>query len=173
MRVCACFSHLLFLQTVYCMEHTEYVMWSFFCVWKKKKKNLNHLNGRFAECRWQNLHKAFINIPLNADKTPHKPVYKCYVMCVLTLPDCFKLFVKLSNFKGNSDIERYQMANKKIPFKYTRPVEDWLQEKGNSSTRLLECFSLYFLFLFPVIPSACSPSDPWEWIINPLNLLFI
>lgn len=37
----------------------------------------------------------------------------------------------LSNFKGNSDNERYQMANKKIPFKYTRPVEDWLHEKGN------------------------------------------
>uniref|UniRef100_A0A4W6D2Q2 Neurexin 3a n=1 Tax=Lates calcarifer TaxID=8187 RepID=A0A4W6D2Q2_LATCA len=30
---------------------------------------------------------------------------------------------------GNSDIERYQMANKKIPFKYSRPVEEWLQEK--------------------------------------------
>ncbi|XP_031143847.1 neurexin 3b isoform X12 [Sander lucioperca] len=35
---------------------------------------------------------------------------------------------------GNSDIERYQMANKKIPFKYTRPVEDWLQEKGRQLT---------------------------------------
>lgn len=50
-------------------------------------------------------------------------------MCV-AVANCFKLFVELSNFKGNSDIERYQMANKKIPFKYTRPVEDWLQEKG-------------------------------------------
>lgn len=50
----------------------------------------------------------------------------------VAVADCFKLFVKLSNFKGNSDIERYQMANKKIPFKYTRPVEDWLQEKGKS-----------------------------------------
>lgn len=36
----------------------------------------------------------------------------------------------LLHCKGNSDIERYQMANKKIPFKYTRPVEEWLQEKG-------------------------------------------
>uniref|UniRef100_A0A3P8R3H9 Neurexin 3b n=1 Tax=Astatotilapia calliptera TaxID=8154 RepID=A0A3P8R3H9_ASTCA len=35
---------------------------------------------------------------------------------------------------GNSDIERYQMANKKIPFKYTRPVEDWLQDKGRQLT---------------------------------------
>nr|XP_020471366.1 neurexin-3a isoform X1 [Monopterus albus] len=35
---------------------------------------------------------------------------------------------------GNSDIERYQMANKKIPFKYTRPVEEWLQEKGRQLT---------------------------------------
>uniref|UniRef100_A0AAY5ER21 Laminin G domain-containing protein n=1 Tax=Electrophorus electricus TaxID=8005 RepID=A0AAY5ER21_ELEEL len=35
---------------------------------------------------------------------------------------------------GNSDIERYQMANKKIPFKYTRPVEDWLHEKGRQLT---------------------------------------
>ncbi|KAI2651708.1 Neurexin-3b-beta [Labeo rohita] len=41
---------------------------------------------------------------------------------------------KLSNFKGNSDNERYQMANKKIPFKYTRPVEDWLHEKGRQLT---------------------------------------
>ncbi|ROL53551.1 Neurexin-3b-beta [Anabarilius grahami] len=41
---------------------------------------------------------------------------------------------KLLNFKGNSDIERYQMANKKIPFKYTRPVEDWLHEKGRQLT---------------------------------------
>ncbi|XP_076128153.1 neurexin 3b isoform X29 [Alosa pseudoharengus] len=35
---------------------------------------------------------------------------------------------------GNSDIERYQTANKKIPFKYTRPVEDWLHEKGRQLT---------------------------------------
>ncbi|XP_046878103.1 neurexin-3b-beta-like [Hypomesus transpacificus] len=35
---------------------------------------------------------------------------------------------------AHSDIERYQMANKKIPFKYTRPVEDWLQEKGRQLT---------------------------------------
>ncbi|XP_028809524.1 neurexin 3b isoform X6 [Denticeps clupeoides] len=35
---------------------------------------------------------------------------------------------------GNSDIERYQMANKKIPFKYTRPVEDLLHEKGRQLT---------------------------------------
>ncbi|XP_043075609.1 neurexin 3b isoform X14 [Puntigrus tetrazona] len=35
---------------------------------------------------------------------------------------------------GNSDNERYQMANKKIPFKYTRPVEDWLHEKGRQLT---------------------------------------
>ncbi|KAM6973525.1 neurexin-3a-like isoform 9-T9 [Aplochiton taeniatus] len=35
---------------------------------------------------------------------------------------------------GNSDIERLQMANKKIPFKYARPVEEWLQEKGRQLT---------------------------------------
>uniref|UniRef100_A0A3P9LAR7 Neurexin-3b n=1 Tax=Oryzias latipes TaxID=8090 RepID=A0A3P9LAR7_ORYLA len=35
---------------------------------------------------------------------------------------------------GNSDFERFHMANKKIPFKYTRPVEDWLQEKGRQLT---------------------------------------
>ncbi|XP_061699903.1 neurexin 3a isoform X2 [Syngnathoides biaculeatus] len=35
---------------------------------------------------------------------------------------------------GNSDIERFQMANKKIPFKYTRPVEEWFQEKGRQLT---------------------------------------
>ncbi|KAK7904886.1 hypothetical protein WMY93_017493 [Mugilogobius chulae] len=35
---------------------------------------------------------------------------------------------------GNSDLERYQMANKKIPFKYSRPVEEWLQEKGRQLT---------------------------------------
>ncbi len=32
------------------------------------------------------------------------------------------------------------MANKKIPFKYARPVEEWLQEKGN--------FLLFNLFIF-------------------------
>ncbi|XP_029315766.1 neurexin 3a isoform X2 [Cottoperca gobio] len=35
---------------------------------------------------------------------------------------------------GNSDIERYQVANKKIPYKYARPVEEWLQEKGRQLT---------------------------------------
>ncbi|XP_019911892.1 neurexin-3b isoform X5 [Esox lucius] len=35
---------------------------------------------------------------------------------------------------GSSDVERYQMANKKIPFNYKRPVEDWLQEKGRQLT---------------------------------------
>lgn len=51
------------------------------------------------------------------------------------------LYKCLLNFKGNSDIERYQMANKKIPFKYARPVEEWLQEKGNfkQSVSMLIC----------------------------------
>ncbi|XP_026857306.2 neurexin 3a isoform X9 [Electrophorus electricus] len=35
---------------------------------------------------------------------------------------------------GNNDNERLQMANKKIPFKYARPVEEWLQEKGRQLT---------------------------------------
>ncbi|XP_060788769.1 neurexin 3a [Neoarius graeffei] len=35
---------------------------------------------------------------------------------------------------GNNDNERLQMASKKIPFKYTRPIEDWLQEKGRQLT---------------------------------------
>ncbi|XP_064847703.1 neurexin-3b isoform X4 [Oncorhynchus masou masou] len=35
---------------------------------------------------------------------------------------------------GPSDVERYQMGNKKIPFNYKRPVEDWLQEKGRQLT---------------------------------------
>ncbi|TTG77881.1 Neurexin-3 [Bagarius yarrelli] len=35
---------------------------------------------------------------------------------------------------GNTDNERLQMANKKIPFKYARPVEEWLQEKGRQLT---------------------------------------
>ncbi|XP_077566312.1 neurexin-3b-like isoform X17 [Stigmatopora nigra] len=35
---------------------------------------------------------------------------------------------------GYSDIERYPTTPKKIPFKYTRPVEDWLQEKGRQLT---------------------------------------
>lgn len=80
-------------------------------------------------------------------------------MMSVAVANCFKLFVKLLNFKGNSDIERYQMANKKIPFKYTRPVEDWLQEKGNSSPNF---WIFFFLFYFPVIPSACSLSTT-EW----------
>ncbi len=35
------------------------------------------------------------------------------------------------------------MANKKIPFKYARPVEEWLQEKGN--------FLLFKLFVFFIL----------------------
>ncbi|XP_057678459.1 neurexin-3b isoform X7 [Corythoichthys intestinalis] len=35
---------------------------------------------------------------------------------------------------GYSDIERYPTTPKKIPFKYTRPVEDWSQEKGRQLT---------------------------------------
>ncbi|KPP60655.1 hypothetical protein Z043_121321, partial [Scleropages formosus] len=34
----------------------------------------------------------------------------------------------------SSDIERSQTTNKKITFKYTRPVEEWLQEKGRQLT---------------------------------------
>lgn len=70
----------------------------------------------------------------------------------VAVANCFKLFVKLSNFEGNSDIERYQMANKKIPFKYTRPVEDWLQEKGKSLSNFQNVFLLifcHFIGLFP------------------------
>lgn len=69
----------------------------------------------------------------------------------VAVANCFKMFY---NFKGNSDIERYQMANKKIPFKYTRPVEDWLQEKGKSFTKLLDCFffTLFFLSFHRLVP---------------------
>ncbi|XP_076156440.1 neurexin-3a isoform X11 [Alosa pseudoharengus] len=35
---------------------------------------------------------------------------------------------------GNSDNERLQMVNKKIPFKIQRNVEEWLQEKGRQLT---------------------------------------
>ncbi|XP_062378045.1 neurexin 3a [Sardina pilchardus] len=35
---------------------------------------------------------------------------------------------------GNSDSERLQMVNKKIPFKIQRNVEEWLQEKGRQLT---------------------------------------
>ncbi|KAB0345655.1 hypothetical protein FD754_022581 [Muntiacus muntjak] len=38
------------------------------------------------------------------------------------------------NFKGNTDNERFQMVKQKIPFKYNRPVEEWLQEKGRQLT---------------------------------------
>ncbi|KAL2303846.1 hypothetical protein Nmel_009125 [Mimus melanotis] len=38
------------------------------------------------------------------------------------------------NFKGNTDSERFQMVKQKIPFKYNRPVEEWLQEKGRQLT---------------------------------------
>ena len=65
--------------------------------------------------------------------------------CLLLLPTVSSC---LLNFKGNSDIERYQMANKKIPFKYTRPVEDWLQEKGNSSPNLCNDFFILYFFIF-------------------------
>ncbi|XP_036062176.1 neurexin 3 isoform X15 [Onychomys torridus] len=35
---------------------------------------------------------------------------------------------------GNTDNERLQMVKQKIPFKYNRPVEEWLQEKGRQLT---------------------------------------
>ncbi|XP_054571832.1 neurexin 3 isoform X1 [Eptesicus fuscus] len=35
---------------------------------------------------------------------------------------------------GNTDNERFQMVKPKIPFKYNRPVEEWLQEKGRQLT---------------------------------------
>lgn len=57
----------------------------------------------------------------------------------------------LLHCKGNSDIERYQMANKKIPFKYTRPVEEWLQEKGKFQQAFIFLFiylSIYFAYAF-------------------------
>lgn len=38
------------------------------------------------------------------------------------------------------------MANKKIPFKYARPVEEWLQEKGNFLLSFY--FFCYYLFYF-------------------------
>lgn len=76
--------------------------------------------------------------------------------------NCFKMFVKLLNFKGNSDIERYQMANKKIPFKYTRPVEDWLQEKGNS---LPNFWNDFFFYLFCFILLSFHRLAPFQ----PLN----
>uniref|UniRef100_A0A8C6T0P6 Laminin G domain-containing protein n=1 Tax=Neogobius melanostomus TaxID=47308 RepID=A0A8C6T0P6_9GOBI len=41
---------------------------------------------------------------------------------------------------GNTDLERYQMANKKIPFKYSRPVEEWLLEKGKCSSNSICTF---------------------------------
>lgn len=50
--------------------------------------------------------------------------------------------------KGNSDIERYQMANKKIPFKYARPVEEWLQEKGNPRQTRFVAFSPFFSLIY-------------------------
>ncbi|XP_014797375.1 PREDICTED: neurexin 3 isoform X16 [Calidris pugnax] len=34
---------------------------------------------------------------------------------------------------GNTDSERFQMVKQKIPFKYNRPVEEWLQEKDDAS----------------------------------------
>ncbi|XP_077586833.1 neurexin 3a isoform X1 [Stigmatopora nigra] len=38
------------------------------------------------------------------------------------------------HFPGNSDVERATMVIKKIPFKYHKPVEEWLQEKGRQLT---------------------------------------
>ncbi|XP_060243940.1 neurexin 3 isoform X17 [Meriones unguiculatus] len=35
---------------------------------------------------------------------------------------------------GNTDNDRLQMVKQKIPFKYNRPVEEWLQEKGRQLT---------------------------------------
>ncbi|XP_057715317.1 neurexin 3a isoform X3 [Corythoichthys intestinalis] len=38
------------------------------------------------------------------------------------------------HFPGNTDVERVTMVIKKIPFKYSKPVEEWLQEKGRQLT---------------------------------------
>lgn len=57
------------------------------------------------------------------------------------------VFLCLRHYKGNSDIERYQMANKKIPFKYTRPVEEWLQEKGKFQQAFIYLFVYVFILL--------------------------
>ncbi|XP_077036686.1 neurexin 3 isoform X7 [Agelaius phoeniceus] len=35
---------------------------------------------------------------------------------------------------GNTDSERFQMVKQKIPFKYNRPVEEWLQEKDDATS---------------------------------------
>lgn len=59
------------------------------------------------------------------------------------------VFLCLLHCKGNSDIERYQMANKKIPFKYTRPVEEWLQEKGTFQQAVIYLCIYVFIFHVP------------------------
>lgn len=74
-------------------------------------------------------------------------------------------FLNLLNFKGNSDIERYQTANKKIPFKYTRPVEDWLHEKGNTFPDVQCSFSFFLpfcLILFESLFLSCRSLQPLE-----------
>lgn len=72
---------------------------------------------------------------------------------ILMVNKCFiNVFL---NFKGNNDGERYDKVNKKIPFKYVRPVEDWLQEKGN----LTQTFALCLL---TVLMLCCLK---WEYQI--------
>lgn len=93
----------------------------------------------------------------------------------VAVANCLKLFVKLSNFKGNSDIERYQMANKKIPFKYTRPVEDWLQDKGKSLSNFQNV--LYFLSFHRLVPFQPlrmnnHPLNPLKKPVNQSNLFY-
>lgn len=93
----------------------------------------------------------------------------------VAVANCLKLFVKLSNFKGNSDIERYQMANKKIPFKYTRPVEDWLQDKGKSLSNFQNV--LYFLSFHRLVPFQPlrmnnHPLNPLKKTVNQSNLFY-
>ncbi|KAL6081519.1 hypothetical protein STEG23_021695 [Scotinomys teguina] len=46
---------------------------------------------------------------------------------------------------GNTDNERLQMVKQKIPFKYNRPVEEWLQEKANVTFKSNGKFALKYL----------------------------
>lgn len=43
------------------------------------------------------------------------------------------------------------MANKKIPFKYARPVEEWLQEKGNFKQTCFFAYVFTLLIQFAIL----------------------
>lgn len=66
--------------------------------------------------------------------------------------NCLLMFKMFLFFTATTDNERLEIATKKFPLKYARPVVDWLQEKGKLNRTLklssIELNIELFLFVF-------------------------